>query len=177
MISAKVGGRLTSVVIENRCGATSIAVVQRVRSNIWHFKFEMPTYGGSNQLFMKNRSDYHDHQDIYIYNPSCPKRFTLDVPNQGDYSDGICQTSRQDESWRCSDCNTNSQHFSWLQKILLLYLTGRRIVTTLFDLNKMFQTPDWNYFVKQNYKSMLDIYQDCFKFGHLGRKKIQVIKP
>ena len=148
----------------------SIAVVQRVRSNIWHFKFEMPTYGGSNQLFMKNRSDYHDHQDIYIYNPSGPKRFTLDVPNQGDYSDGICQTSRQDESWRCSDCNTNSQHFSWLQENSLLSLTGRRIVTTLFDLNKMFQTTDWNYFVKLNFKNMLIVWT-VSSLAILGQKE------
>ena len=39
-------------------------------------------YGGSNQLFMKNGYDHHDHQDIYTYNLSVPERFTLDVPNQ-----------------------------------------------------------------------------------------------
>ena len=37
-------------------------------------------YGGSNQLSMKNGYDHHDHQDIYTYNLSVPKRFTLDVP-------------------------------------------------------------------------------------------------
>ena len=31
---------------------------------------------------MKNGYDHHDHQDIYTYNLSGPKRFTLDVPNQ-----------------------------------------------------------------------------------------------
>ena len=31
---------------------------------------------------MKNGYDHHDHQDIYTYNLSVPKRFTLDVPNQ-----------------------------------------------------------------------------------------------
>ena len=31
---------------------------------------------------MKNAYDHHDHQDIYTYNLSVPKRFTLDVPNQ-----------------------------------------------------------------------------------------------
>ena len=31
---------------------------------------------------MKNSYDHHDHQDIYTYNLSVPKRFTLDVPNQ-----------------------------------------------------------------------------------------------
>ena len=40
------------------------------------------SYGGSNQLFMKNGYDHHDHQDIYTYNLSGPKRLTLDVPNQ-----------------------------------------------------------------------------------------------
>ena len=36
----------------------------------------------SNQLFMKNAYDHHDHQDIYTYDLSGPKRCTLDVPNQ-----------------------------------------------------------------------------------------------
>ena len=36
----------------------------------------------SNQLFMKNGYDHHDHQDIYTYDLSVPKSFTLDVPNQ-----------------------------------------------------------------------------------------------
>ena len=31
---------------------------------------------------MKNGYDHHVHQDIYTYNLSVPKRFTLDVPNQ-----------------------------------------------------------------------------------------------
>ena len=31
---------------------------------------------------MKNGYDHHDHQEIYTYNLSGPKRFTLDVPNQ-----------------------------------------------------------------------------------------------
>ena len=34
-------------------------------------------YGGSNQLFMKNGYDHHEHQDIYTYNLSVPRRFTL----------------------------------------------------------------------------------------------------
>ena len=29
---------------------------------------------------MKNGYDHHDHQGIYTYNLSVPKRFTLDVP-------------------------------------------------------------------------------------------------
>ena len=31
---------------------------------------------------MENGYDHHDHQDIFTYNLSVPKRFTLDVPNQ-----------------------------------------------------------------------------------------------
>ena len=31
---------------------------------------------------MKNDYDHHNHQCIYTYNLSVPKRFTLDVPNQ-----------------------------------------------------------------------------------------------
>ena len=31
---------------------------------------------------MKNGYDHHEHQYIYTYNLSVPKRFTLDVPNQ-----------------------------------------------------------------------------------------------
>ena len=31
---------------------------------------------------MKNGYDHHEHQDIYTYNLSGPKRFTLDVPIQ-----------------------------------------------------------------------------------------------
>ena len=31
---------------------------------------------------MKNSYDHHDHQGIYTYNLSVPKRFTLDIPNQ-----------------------------------------------------------------------------------------------
>ena len=50
-------------------------VVQRVRSNRWRFNFEM---AGTNQLFMK--SGYDHHHDIYTYNLTGPKRFTLDVP-------------------------------------------------------------------------------------------------
>ena len=37
-------------------------------------------YGGSNQLFMKNGYDHHEHHDIYTYNLSIPMRFTLNIP-------------------------------------------------------------------------------------------------
>ena len=63
-------------------GVALKTVVQRVRSNRWRFNFEMAVTGGTNQFFMKNGYDHDDHQDIYTYNLSGPKRFTLDVPNQ-----------------------------------------------------------------------------------------------
>ena len=42
---------------------------------------------------MKNGYDHHKHQDIYTYNLSVPKRFTLDVPNQSlPYHGDLCTT-------------------------------------------------------------------------------------
>ena len=63
-------------------GVALKTVVQRVRSNRWRFNFERARTGGQIIFFMKNGYDHHDHQDIYTYNLSVPKRFTLDVPNQ-----------------------------------------------------------------------------------------------
>ena len=56
---------------------SSESEIQQMALRFWNSH-----YGGPNQLFMKNGYDHHDHQDIYTYNLSGPKRFTLDVPNQ-----------------------------------------------------------------------------------------------
>ena len=65
----------------NRCcrpqNCSSESEIQQMALQFWK-----GPYGGSNQLFMKNGYDHHDHQVIYTYNLSVPKRFTLDVPNQ-----------------------------------------------------------------------------------------------
>ena len=54
---------------------SSESEIQQMALQFWNGR-----YGGSNQLFMKNGYDHHDHQDIYTYNLAVPKRFTLDVP-------------------------------------------------------------------------------------------------
>ena len=68
-------------VMINRCfrpqNCSSESEIQQMALQFWN-----GPYGGSNQLFMKNGYDHHDHQDIYTYNLSVPERFTLDVPNQ-----------------------------------------------------------------------------------------------
>ena len=56
---------------------SSESEIQQMALQFWN-----GPYGGSNQLFMKNGYDHHEHQDIYTYNLSVPERFTLDVPNQ-----------------------------------------------------------------------------------------------
>ena len=56
---------------------SSESEIQQMALQFWNGR-----YGGSNQLFMKNGYDHHEHQDIYTYNLSVPQRFTLDVPNQ-----------------------------------------------------------------------------------------------
>ena len=62
----------------NRCcrpqNCSSESEIQQMALQFWN-----GPYGGSNQLFMKNGYDHHDHQDIYTYNLSGPKTFTLDV--------------------------------------------------------------------------------------------------
>ena len=46
---------------------------------------------------MKNGYDHHDHQDIYTYNLSGLKRFTLDVPNQSPPYQGQFATLDDDQ--------------------------------------------------------------------------------
>ena len=57
-------------------------VVQRVRSNRWRFNFERARTGGQINFLGKNGHNHHQHQDIYTYNLSVPKGFTLEVPNK-----------------------------------------------------------------------------------------------
>ena len=47
---------------------------------------------------MKNGYDHHDHQDIYTYNLSGPKRFILDLPIQSPPLAQRAERSRRDLS-------------------------------------------------------------------------------
>ena len=65
---------------------------------------------------MKNGYDHHEHQDIYTYNLSVPRRFTLDVPNQPppylDALDNSTTTQDPDQPLSISDCRFQSK-FPW----------------------------------------------------------------